>query len=144
MEKYLIVDKEILPDVYDKVVEARMLLEDGEVKQISQAVKKVGISRGTYYKYKDYVFAPSQEYMGRKAVFSFMLQHRKGALSQVLNEISNLNANIITINQNIPIHDKANITISIDMSDMVIGMDEFLHQISSIEGVCNLILHAIE
>lgn len=144
MEKYLIVDKEILPDVYDKVVEARMLLEDGEVKQISQAVKKVGISRGTYYKYKDYVFAPSQEYMGRKAVFSFMLQHRKGALSQVLNEISNLNANIITINQNIPIHDKANITISIDMSDMAIGMDEFLHQISSIEGVCNLILHAIE
>ncbi|MEG2799028.1 MAG: helix-turn-helix domain-containing protein, partial [Erysipelotrichaceae bacterium] len=78
MEKYLIVDKKILPDVYDKVVEARMLLQKGEVKQISQAVKQVGISRGTFYKYKDYVFAPSQNYMGRKAVISLTLEHRKG------------------------------------------------------------------
>ena len=57
MKKYYIVDRAILPDVLDKVIEARALVQSGEVKQISDAVKKVGISRGTYYKYKDYVFA---------------------------------------------------------------------------------------
>ena len=74
MEKYYIVDSTILPDVLDKVIEARSLLQNGEVKQVSEAVKRVGISRGTYYKYKDYVFLPAQGMSERKAVISLMLQ----------------------------------------------------------------------
>ena len=70
MEKYYIVDSTILPDVLDKVIEARSLLQNGEVKQVSEAVKRVGISRGTYYKYKDYVFLPAQGMSERKAVIS--------------------------------------------------------------------------
>ena len=54
MSKYYIVDSAILPDVMDKVIEARQMLENGTVRQVSEAVKRVGISRGTYYKYKDY------------------------------------------------------------------------------------------
>ena len=53
MSKYYIVDSAILPDVMDKVIEARQMLENGTVRQVSEAVKRVGISRGTYYKYKD-------------------------------------------------------------------------------------------
>ena len=53
--KYLVVDKSILPGYYEKVVEARKLLESGKVKDVSQAAKQVGISRSTYYKYRDYV-----------------------------------------------------------------------------------------
>ena len=52
MSKYYIVDSAILPDVMDKVIEARQMLENGTVRQVSEAVKRVGISRGTYYKYK--------------------------------------------------------------------------------------------
>ncbi|MEG0290030.1 MAG: ACT domain-containing protein [Erysipelotrichaceae bacterium] len=144
MEKYLIVDKKILPDVYDKVVEARMLLQKGEVKQISQAVKKVGISRGTFYKYKDYVFAPSQNYMGRKAVISLTLEHRKGLLSVVLNTLSNMNANILTINQSIPIHEQANVVISLDMSDMENSMDEMMENLEKLDGISHIVLNAIE
>ena len=55
---YLIVDKKILPSYYEKVIEARLLLESGEVREVNSAVKRVGISRSTYYKYKDYIFAP--------------------------------------------------------------------------------------
>ena len=55
MSKDYIVDSAILPDVMDKVIEARQMLENGTVRQVSEAVKRVGISRGTYYKYKDYV-----------------------------------------------------------------------------------------
>lgn len=144
MEKYLIVESSILPEVYEKVVEARNLLQEDEVKQISEAVKRVGISRGTYYKYKDYVFLPSQNFMGRKAVISFTLMHKKGILSEVLNELSSMNANILTINQNIPIHDRANVVISMDMSDMDIMMDQVIKQLANLNGVYNMQLEAIE
>ena len=48
---YLIVDRRILPDYYEKVVQARDMLREGRVKEVSEAVKLVGISRSTYYKY---------------------------------------------------------------------------------------------
>ena len=63
-KQYLIVSKEILPDYFDKVIEARNLLNNGKVKGVSEAVKMVGISRSTYYKYKDFVFTPSENSMG--------------------------------------------------------------------------------
>ena len=55
LDNYLIIHKSILPEYYEKVLEARRLLEDGKVHEVSQAVKQVGISRSTYYKYKDFI-----------------------------------------------------------------------------------------
>lgn len=144
MEKYYIVDQEILPDVLDKVIQARTLLQNGEVKQVSEAVKRVGISRGTYYKYKDYVFLPSLGMSERKAVISLMLHHDKGILSEVLNTMSNENANILTINQNIPIHDWASVVISFDLSEMNVSIDDLLAKLRACRGVSNLQLIAIE
>ena len=80
MNKFYIVDAAIMPDVLDKVIEARGMLESGMVRQVSEAVKRVGISRGTYYKYKDYVFPATQGREERKAVISLMLHHKKGIL----------------------------------------------------------------
>lgn len=144
MGKYYIVDSSILPEVLDKVVEARDLLQRGEVKQISEAVKRVGISRGTYYKYKDYVFLPSTGMSARKAVISLMLHHKAGVLSKVLDTMSNVNANIITINQNIPIHETASVVISFDMSQMDISIEEMMSRLNLFEGVSNIRLVAIE
>lgn len=144
MGKYYIVDSTILPEVLDKVVEARDLIQRGEVRQISEAVKRVGISRGTYYKYKDYVFLPSTGMSARKAVISLMLHHRAGILSQVLDMMSSVKANIITINQNIPIHDTASVVISFDLSQMDISVDDMIKQLGEIEGVSNIRLEAVE
>lgn len=137
-------DSSILPDVLEKVMQARTLLQDGEVKQVSEAVKKVGISRGTYYKYKDYVFLPGQGMGERKAVITFMLHHDLGTLSEVLQTISQSNANILTINQNIPIHEWASVVISIDLGEMHTTIDEMLEKVQERRGVRNLRLVAIE
>ena len=51
---YLIIDKRALPEVYEKVADAKALLRDGQVKEITEATQKVGISRSAFYKYKDY------------------------------------------------------------------------------------------
>ena len=143
-KKYLIVNKKILPDVYEKVIEARNLINENSNINISEAVKKVGISRSTYYKYKDYVFSPTENSIGRMAVLSLMLSHKKGILSQVINDISKHNANILTINQTIPINEKANVSLSLDISGVDIAVDEMIDNIKKIEGVVSVSLLSIE
>ncbi|HHZ02029.1 MAG TPA: ACT domain-containing protein [Tissierellia bacterium] len=144
MKNYLIVSKKILPDVYEKVIEARNLINQGKVKGISEAVKIVGISRSTYYKYKDYVFSPDENSIGRKAVISMMLKHEKGVLSAVLNHLSQVHANILTINQSIPINGKASVSISLDVSDISKPVDEIIAEMKKIYGVSSVKLLSVE
>ena len=82
------------------------MLETGKVKEISEAARQAGISRSTFYKYKDYVIEPSQLTIGRKAVLSMMLSHERGMLSGVLNMMSKYQLNILTINQSLPVRTK--------------------------------------
>ena len=84
LKDYLIVEKSALPDYFLKVVEARRLLESGACQQVSGACEQVGISRSTYYKYKDKVIEPTRLTVGRKAVLMLMLDHESGVLSKVL------------------------------------------------------------
>ncbi|HBM81328.1 MAG TPA: ACT domain-containing protein [Clostridiaceae bacterium] len=144
INKYLIVSKKILPDVYEKVIEARNLINNGSVKGISEAVKIVGISRSTYYKYKDYVFSPSENSIGRKAVISMMLRHEKGVLSNVLNYMSSANVNILTINQSIPINGKASVNLSLDISDINKSIDDIIAELKQFKGVSSVKLLSIE
>ncbi|MFD1430567.1 MULTISPECIES: ACT domain-containing protein [Lacticaseibacillus] len=144
MQKYYIVDSSILPEVVDKVIRARTMIENGQVRQVSEAVKRVGISRGTYYKYKDYVFLPEAGLTQRKAVISLMLHHDRGILSEVLNAISAANGSIITINQNIPIHDWASVVISFDISNLEGTIDELLDVLRASRGVTDVTLISVE
>ncbi|WP_294707751.1 ACT domain-containing protein [uncultured Fusobacterium sp.] len=143
-KQYLIVSKEILPDYFDKVIEARNLLNNGKVKGVSEAVKMVGISRSTYYKYKDFVFTPSENSMGRKALISIMLAHKKGALSEVLNFISSVNGNILTINQNIPINNVASVIISLDISEACMPIEDIIEALLKFDFVNSARLVAVE
>lgn len=144
LKNYLIIDKKILPSYYEKVVEARALLETGKVREVSEAVKQVGISRSTYYKYKDYILAPSDLATGRKAVLSMILAHEKGVLSKMLNQLSAYNANVLTITQSLPIQSKASVTISMDVSDISASMGDILAALEAIRGVEKVRLVAIE
>ena len=144
MEKYYIVDSSILPESFDKVIQARQLLESGKVKQVSEAVKVVGISRGTFYKYKDLVFLPEENMMDRKAVIFLMLENQRGILSKVLTTISETSASVLTINQNIPIHNIASIVISLDLSHFTGTIDNLLGKIRQVDGASNVQLVSIE
>lgn len=143
VKNYLIVDKRILPTYYEKVIKARELLESTQVKEVSEAVKIVGISRSTYYKYKDFVFALDEK-KERKAVLSLVLNHEKGILSQVLNLLYHYNASIITINQNIPINQQAAVLLSIDISEMDFPIPSIITALSQMPGVESVKLIAIE
>lgn len=142
-DSFLIVNKEILPDYYDKVIQARNYVAGGM--GISDAVKKVGISRSTYYKYKDYIFSPSENTRnGRKAIISLLLKDEKGILSEVLNDLSLVNANILQITQTIPVNGKANVNMALDVMDLAESIEDVLKRLEDSEGVIQTKLIAIE
>ncbi|WP_125565374.1 ACT domain-containing protein [Companilactobacillus insicii] len=144
MEKYYIVDSSILPESFDKVIKARELLETGKSSNVSEAVKMVGISRGTYYKYKDLVFLPDEDMNDRKALISMMLNHEQGILSKVLGIISETNASILTINQNIPIHNIASVVISLDISHLTGTLDDLMDKLREFDFISNVQLISVE
>ena len=144
LDNYLIIHKSILPEYYEKVLEAGRLVESGKARDVSQAVRMVGISRSTYYKYKDYIFAPSDMDGSRKAVLDMMLDHTPGVLSSLLTRISSAGASVVTITQRPPIRDRASVTITLDVSALTVTIAELLELISSAAGVENAQLLAME
>ena len=144
LNEYLIVEKSALPDYFIRVVEARRLLESGACAQVIDAVHAAGISRSTYYKYKDKILEPSQLTVGRKASLMLQLNHRAGMLSRVLSTVSECNANILTITQSLPIHGKASIMLSIDLSQLSRSVDDMVAELNAIDGVDQVRLLALE
>ena len=144
LENSLIIHKDILPECYGQVLEAKRLLESGKVSEVSQAVKQVGISRSTYYKYKDYILEPMNIETGRKAVLSFILAHEPGVLGAVLNRISSSGGSVLTITQSLPIRGKASVTISLDISAMSESVAVLMEKIGNTPGVESSKLVAVE
>ena len=130
--KYYIVDREALPEVFLKVVEAKKLIECGKVSSVQEAVDKVEISRSSFYKYKDSIAPFFESSAGRAITLSMSLDDEPGILSKVLNQISTTKSNILTINQTIPINGIANITMSIQILE---PLNEYIQIIGSVEGV---------
>lgn len=133
--KYLIVDKSLLPSYFEKVAEAKELIDEGRAKDVSEAVKAVGISRSTYYKYKDLVRDISTVSMSRHAIISMMMSHRVGVLSTVIGIISSYDYSVWTITQNPPVDAKANVVITLELGEDADALDEMLKEISSVAGL---------
>lgn len=146
MEKsrFLIIDKEILPDIFEKVVEAKELIKTDKVKGVTEAAKVVGISRSAFYKYRDYVYPLSGSSVGNKVTLSFLLTHKSGILSNVLKVISNNDCNILTINQESPVKDVANVSLAFDTTYMDTKLENIIGEIGDVEGVERVELIAIE
>ena len=144
LENYLIIHKSILPEYYEKVLEVRRMMESGKKKDVSQCVREVGISRSTYYKYKDYILEPMALSGGRKAVLSMMLTHEPGVLSALLSCISRTGASVLTITQSLPIHGRASVTISLDVTELASDFSNLLQTMEKIPGVEQVKLLAIE
>ena len=144
MSKYYVVSGDILPDVIEQVMQARILLQSGKAKRISEAVKMVGISRGTYYKYKDAVFSFNAEQSNRKAIISMILRNEKGTLSKVLSLVSVKQVNVLAINQTIPINGIANVALTLDISDLEISIQSLVSLIEAMPMVEKADLVAVE
>ncbi|HOA80665.1 MAG TPA: ACT domain-containing protein [Defluviitaleaceae bacterium] len=141
---FFIVDKNVLPEVFIKVVEAKRLLESGKVQTVQEASDMVGISRSSFYKYKDSVYPFFENSRGRTITISIQLEDRTGLLSHVLNVIASVGANILTINQTIPVNRIANVTITMETNPTKDDIKEIIDKVESIDGVLHLKILARE
>lgn len=137
-KKYFIISSNVLPEVFLKVMEVKKILEEGTCDKINDAVKKVGISRSTYYKYKDSIFNLYDERRDNIITIMLMLENVKGTLSRILDLIAKHNANVLTINQNIPQNNIAMVSLSIEVSNLDESIEELFETIESQLGVKSL------
>ncbi|MBP3447831.1 MAG: ACT domain-containing protein [Clostridia bacterium] len=133
--EYFVVDKLAVPAVLLKTLSVKKRLEANPELNVSEAVKKEGISRSAFYKYKDMVFAYNSLKVARMVTFFMELSDVAGILSKILKIIAGFGANVLTINQNIPMNGKTNISISIDTSGMDKPVDSLEKRITALEDV---------
>ena len=98
-----------------KVVEAKRLLESERVSTVQEATDQVGISRSSFYKYKDDIFPFHDNAKGKTITFMIQMDDEPGLLSDVLHIVADYRANILTIHQSIPINGVASLTLSIEV-----------------------------
>ena len=133
--KYYIVEAAALPEIFQKVAEAKRMLETGETDKVNVAAQAVGISRSAFYKYKDSVQPFNDMKSEHIITFYGMLKDNTGVLSRVLSVFASSGANILTINQSIPTNGCAAVTISAETSEMQESIEEMMAHAMSLEGV---------
>jgi chorismate mutase len=134
-EAFVLVQLHMLPDAIRQTLEAKKLLETGTVATVQEAVEHVGISRSSFYKYKDSVFPFNEMSRKKMLTLSMILTHRAGVLSHVLQFLAGEGANVLTINQTIPLQGEATVSMSVDTVQVKRDFDEVLAELKELPGV---------
>ena len=114
-KKYFVVRERAVPEVLLKVVQAKRLLDSGRAQTVQDAAEQTGISRSSFYKYKDDIFPFHEEARGKTITFIIQMDDEPGLLSVVLQTIAHFHGNILTIHQSIPVNGIASLTLSVDV-----------------------------
>ncbi len=135
---YYLVEESALSEVLLKTIHAKRLLEIGKVSSISEAVRAADISRSAFYKYKDLIKPFYESQAGKKITFLLVLQDVSGVLSNILKVMAKSGANILTINQNIPVNGVANITITIETENLIYSVEKLEQKLRQVDGVSKI------
>lgn len=132
---FLLINVSVLPEIFLKVVEAKKLLATHTAASAAEATRLVGISRSAFYKYKDSVYAYKEGNTSKMISLHLILQDKPGILMSMLSSFYKVGANILTVNQNIPISGTALVSVSADIEGMTVSLDDFLAELRSLPGV---------
>ncbi len=135
---FIVVDSCVLPDIFEKVLLVKKLIASGKEKSSASACKAVGISRSAFYKYKDYVYSYEEKLTQRIISIYTVLNDEPGILAGFISHLHSLNANILTVNQSIPVDGVASVTISLRLTENsqdIMGLKNIL---SRLRGVVEL------
>ena len=133
--KYFVVKQKAVPEVLLKVVEAKRLLESEKVETVQEATERTGISRSSFYKYKDDIFPFHQNAKGKTITFVIQMDDEPGLLSDVLKIVAEFRANILTIHQSIPINGIASLTLSVEVLPNTGDISQMIDEIEEKSGV---------
>lgn len=142
--KYYMVRQKAIPEVLLKVVEAKSLLESERADTIQDAVDAVGISRSSFYKYKDDIFELHDNARGTTITLTFQMDDEPGLLSDVLKIIAKFQGNILTIHQSIPINGIASLSISVQVLQTTGDVSRMIQEMENQKGVHHVMVLARE
>ena len=132
--KYYVVKQKALPEVLLKVAQVNKIIETKRM-SIAEATESVGISRSSYYKYKDDIFPFRDNVKGKTITFVLSMDDEPGILSVVLKTIAEYKANLLTIHQTIPVNGVASLTLSVDILPTTGDSAKMIEQIEQLSGV---------
>lgn len=136
--EYYIVNKEILPNSIQSVIKVNELIQKTNISKY-EAIKKVGISRSTYYKYKDFIKPFFESENNKIYSIHITLLDRAGILSNVLDVIAKQKISVLTLVQNMPVDNIARTTIMIQTnSKMFTKIENVVDSIRKIDGIKDL------
>ena len=133
--RYFVLKQKAVPEVLLKVVDAKRLLESGKAASVQEATDATGISRSSFYKYKDDIIPFHENVHGRTITLSIQLDDEPGLLSLVLKIIAEFHANILTIHQSIPVNGIASLTLSVDVLPDTGDVEQMVASIESQDGI---------
>lgn len=134
-QKFYLVREDVLPEAMKKTLDAKELIERRKADSVWDAVKKVDLSRSAFYKYRDTVFPFHTIVKERIITLFFHLEDRSGTLSELLGVVARYHGNVLTIHQTIPLQGRANVTLSLNVTDMQTNLDHLLAELKRLEFV---------
>ncbi|MCI9105114.1 MAG: ACT domain-containing protein [Lachnospiraceae bacterium] len=133
--KYFVVKQKAVPEVLLKVVEAKKLLESEQVMTVQEAAERVGISRSSFYKYKDDILPFYDNTKGKTVTFVMQMDDRQGLLSDLLHVVAIYRANILTIHQSIPVNGVATLTLSVEVKADTGNISQMVEEMEEQQGI---------
>ena len=133
--KYFVLKQKAVPDVLLKVVEAKRLLESEKAMTVQEASDRVGISRSSFYKYKDDIFPFHDNAKGRTITLVLQMDDERGLLSDILHIVAVYKANILTIHQSIPVGNLASLTLSVEVRPDTGDISRMVEEMEAQKGI---------
>lgn len=142
--KYYVIKQKAVPEVLLKVVEVQKILDSDPTKTIQEAAAEVGISRSSYYKYKDDIFPFHDNKQGRNITCVIEIRDCPGIISTILNIFAKYHTNILTIHQSIPINGIGILTLSVDILSITTDVSAMLNEVEQLDRIINVKIIARE
>ena len=133
--RYFVVTEKAVPDVLLKVVEAKRLLDIQQYDTVQEAVEAVGISRSSFYKYKDDIFPFYDNTKGKTITLVVQMDDEQGLLSDLLHVVAVYRANILTIHQSIPVNGVATLTLSVEIRENTGNVSGMIEELENLNGI---------
>ena len=142
--KYYVVKDKALPEVLQKVVEAKWLLETNKSMTVQEAAGRVGLSRSSFYKYKDDIAPFEDNTKGKTVTLVTQMSDVQGLLSDLLHVVADYRANILTIDQTIPGNGMATVTLSVEVGEKTGNMAGMVDDIEQLPGIHDVRILGVE
>ena len=133
--KYFVLKQRAVPEVLLRVVEAKRLLESERAITVQEATDRVGISRSSFYKYKDDIFPFYDNAKGKTSTLVIQMDDEQGLLSDLIHVVAIYKANILTIHQSIPVNGVAMLTLSVEVQNHTGNVSSMIEEMENMSGI---------